>query len=403
MKINVGVFFGGKSVEHEISVISAAQTMAAIDPAKYQIVPVYITKENEFYTGEALIEIRNFADLPKLLEKCQRVHLLKEKGKTYLLRYPAKLFGSPVLTALDVAFPVVHGTNVEDGSLQGFFELHDLPYTGPDVCASAAGMDKWVMKCVLQGAGLPVLPGYCFQSSLYYVRSQELIGKLESMFEYPMIVKPVNLGSSIGISKASDTQSLKDAIELAAAFSGRILIEPVVVDLKEVNCAVLGDFEYTQASACEEPIHTDDILSYRDKYMGGAKQGAGQGSKGMGSAKRRLPAEIPAETEEQIKDLAQKAFIAMNCSGVARIDFLMDMTDGQIYINELNTIPGSLSFYLWEAAGMSFPELTDQMIQLALKRDRQKKTLVWSNETNILSNFNDYGVKGAKGAKGARL
>ncbi|HCP15272.1 MAG TPA: D-alanine--D-alanine ligase [Peptococcaceae bacterium] len=403
MKINVGVFFGGKSVEHEISVISAAQAMAAIDPVKYQVIPVYITKDNELYTGDALSEIRNFASLPKLLEQCQRVYLLKEKGKTLLLRYPSKLFGNPVLTALDVAFPVVHGTNVEDGSLQGFFELHDLPYTGPDVCASAVGMDKWVMKCVLQGAGLPVLPGYCFQSSLYYVRTQELIDKLESLFEYPMIVKPVNLGSSIGISKASNADSLKDAIELAASFSGRVLVEPVVVDLKEVNCAVLGDFEYTQTSACEEPVNTDDILSYRDKYMGGAKQGAGKGAKGMGGAMRKLPADIPADVEDQIKELAQKAFIAMNCSGVARIDFLLDMADNQIYINELNTIPGSLSFYLWEAASLSFRDLTDHMIQLALKRDRQKKALIWSNETNILANFNDYGVKGAKGAKGERF
>jgi len=399
MKTRVGVFFGGKSVEHEISIISASQAMAAMDAAKYEIIPVYITKENEMYTGDALKDIGNFADIPKLLTKCQRVLLLKEKGKVSLVRYPAKLFGNPVLATIDVAFPVVHGTNVEDGTLQGFLELHDLPYVGPDVTSSAAGMDKWVMKCLLQGAGLPVLPGYCFQSSSYYVDPDAMVEKLESMIGYPMIVKPVNLGSSVGISKAADAASLREAIELAASFAQRILIEPMIVSLKEINCAVLGDYEQTRASACEEPISAGEILSYQDKYQSeGAKysSGAAGGSKGMGGAKRKLPADIPAETEAYIKELAQKAFLAMNCSGVTRIDFLMDMENGQIYINELNTIPGSLSFYLWEAVGLSFSELIDELIRLALKRERQRKTLIWSNETNILAGFKGGGLKGSK-------
>jgi D-alanine-D-alanine ligase len=398
MKTNVGVFFGGKSVEHEISVISAAQAMAAMDTNKYEIIPIYISKENQMYSGPALMELRNFNDIPKLIGQCQRVLLYKEQGKVSLVRYPARLFSNPVLATLDVAFPVVHGTNVEDGCLQGYFELHDLPYVGPDVTSSAAGMDKWVMKCVLQGAGLPVLPGYCFQSTSYYVDPTAMVEKLESMMSYPMIVKPVNLGSSVGISQARDAESLREGIELAASFAQRILIEPMIEALKEINCAVLGDFELTRASACEEPISGGGILSYQDKYQGGGtKSGASdQGSKGMNTAKRKLPADIPPETEAYIKELAQKAFLALNCSGVARIDFLLDMADGQIYINELNTIPGSLSFYLWEAVGLSFSELIDQLIQLTLKRERQKKNLIWSNKTNILAGYKG-GLKGSKG------
>lgn len=396
MKINVGIFFGGKSVEHEVSVISASQAMSAMNTEKYQVIPIYITKDNQLYTGEALRNIQNYADTGKLLAQCQRVVLLREKGKVSLVRYPSKLFSNPIVATLDVAFPVVHGTNVEDGSLQGFLELHDLPYVGPDVSASAAGMDKWVMKCVLQGAGLPVLPGYCFQSASYYLDPQALVDKLTELIGYPMIIKPVNLGSSVGISQAKDEADLRAGIELAAAFAQRILIEPMIVDLKEINCAVLGDYEYTRASACEEPIRVGEILSYGDKYQGGTKSGEAQGSKGMGNAQRKLPADISPETEARIKELAQKAFLALNCAGVTRVDFLLDQADGEIYINELNTIPGSLSFYLWEYDGLSFSELTEQLIQLALKRDRQKKALTWSNETNLLANFQGGGIKGAK-------
>lgn len=396
MKINLGLFFGGKSVEHEVAVISASQTLAALDADKYEVIPVYISKDNELYTGEALKDVNNFKDMKKLLSQCQQVALQRDKRKVNLLRYPAKLFTNPVIASLDLAFPVVHGTNGEDGSLQGFFQLLGLPYVGSDVAASAAGMDKWASKCLLQGAGLPVLPGYCFNSTYYFAAPEKVAEKLEGLFAYPMIVKPVNLGSSVGVVKAADRPALFQAIELAASFAQRILVEPVVENLKEVNCAVFGDFEYTEASACEEPISSGELLSYADKYQAGAKGAvSGDGSKGMGGAKRKLPADIDGATEARVKDLAQKAFLALNCSGVVRVDFLIDQKDGQIYINELNTIPGSLSFYLWEAAGKSFRQLTEDMINLALKRDRQQKQLIWSNSVNILAGYGG----GAKGGK----
>ncbi len=400
MKIQIGIFFGGKTVEHEVSVITAAQTAAAMDTAKYELIPVYITKDNEMYTGSELFDVAKYKDLPGLLSRSQRIVLLREKGKIQLLRYPAKLFAQPFIAQLDLAFPIVHGTNVEDGSLQGYFQLHGLPYIGSDVGASACGMDKWVTKCLLQGAGLPVLPGYCFQSSYYFGDSQRIISKLEELYGYPLMVKPVNLGSSVGISAAHDSEELKESIELAAAFSDRILAEPMLTNMREINCAVMGDSDYTEASACEEPLSTGEILSYQDKYQGGGKNQAAAskssgGSKGMGSSLRKLPAELTAEQEEEVKILAQKAFLALNCHGVIRVDFLLDQGENQIYINEVNTIPGSLAFYLWEAAGKSFRQMTEELVQLALKRQRAQDRLIWSNEVNILSGMH-WGTKGAK-------
>lgn len=395
MKTKVALFFGGKSVEHEISVISAIQAMAALSPEKYEVIPVYITKNQMMYTGERLKKIDAFEDIDGLLQSCRQVYLLKTREKVILMGHPAKRFGSSEISAIDVAFPVVHGTHVEDGCLQGFFETFDLPYVGSDVSASAAGMDKWTMKCLLQGAQLPVLSGYTFQRQLFDADPEGEMDRVEEKVAYPLIVKPVNLGSSVGISPALNREELKEAIELAAAFSERILLEPLVENLREINCAVLGDWEQTWVSACEEPLRGSRILSYTDKYQGGNSK-AGNGAKGMSGAQRVVPALLEEATQKTIETLAQKAFLSLNCRGVARVDFLIDENNGQIYINELNTIPGSLSFYLWEKSGLSFEALNDRLIQLALKHHRQKKALIWTHNINILKNFKSQGSKGSK-------
>ena len=394
MKIQVGVFFGGKSVEHEVSVISAMQVAAAMDPDKYDAIPVYITKDNEMYTGPDLLTPAYYRDLPALIARSQKVVLVREKGKVSLLRYPQKLFTQPVMASLDLAFPVIHGTNGEDGSLQGFFQLYGLPYVGSDVGASASGMDKWVAKCLLSAAGLPVLPGFCFGSAEYQADREAVLDRVEGFNGYPLIVKPVNLGSSVGISPAHDRKALAEGVDLAASFAQRVLVEPMLLDMREINCAVMGDGGIAEASACEEPLSSGEILSYGDKYMasespGGSASEGGllgkSGEKGMGGARRILPAELDPGKEAQVKDLAQKAFRALCCSGVARVDFLMDRSDGKVYVNEINTIPGSLSFYLWEAAGKSFRQLTEDLIQMALMRRRIQEKLIWSNEANLLS------------------
>ncbi len=395
MKTRVAVFFGGKSTEHEISIISAVQAMASFDREKYEVVPIYITKENEMYTGFGFDSIESYRDIPLLLRRGMRVTLEKKGGKVAVVRSPRKLFGSVLFDNIDVAFPVVHGTNVEDGTIAGWIEMLGLPYVGCDVLASAVGMDKYVMKAILKDNSIPVLDCRCFSRFEFDKNPDGVISRIVSAFAYPVIVKPINLGSSIGIKKASDEQELLDALELAFTFSTRALVEPAVVELREINCAVLGDSESAEASECEEPVSADEILSFEEKYMGGAKK---TGSKGMASLSRKLPADIDSTQREKIRELAVKAFKVLGCNGVARIDFLLDGSNGHIYINEINTIPGSLSFYLWEPLGIKYPQLIDKLISLALKRQREKASLMFSFESNVISAAK-LGTKGSKGAK----
>ncbi|MBR3970661.1 MAG: D-alanine--D-alanine ligase [Ruminococcus sp.] len=395
MKINLAVLFGGRSVEHEVSVISAVQAMASMNKEKYNIIPVYMTKKSEFYTGEKLMDINSFKDIPALLKECTECVFVRSEGKVQLVRQKMKKFGSNLISDIDIAFPIVHGTNVEDGALQGYLQTLDLPYVGCDVLASAVGMDKYVMKILLKEAGFPVLD-CCRFAAFDLDRIEECADEVEKKFGYPVIVKPINLGSSVGISKAKDRSGLIKSMEDAFAFSDRILVEPAVVQLKEINCSVLGDSESAEASVCEEPVQAsdEDILSFEQKYVGGG--GKSGGSKGMASLKRKIPADISPEQEETIRRLAVDAFRCLGCNGVTRIDFMIDMATDKIYINEINTIPGSLAFYLWEPKGVKYPELLERMIQLALKRHRQAAKINYTFDSNILSMGGSFGAKGSK-------
>lgn len=388
MKTNVAVIFGGHSTEHEVSVISGIQAFCALDTAKYNPIPVYITKNNEWYTGEEIGNIKAYADLKALLAKATRVIPVPAgNGKVSLLRFPMKKFGKPEVAEFEVAIPVVHGTNVEDGTLMGQLEMLGVPYASCDVTASAIGMDKAVMKDVLKRAGVPVLEAYTLMGADYMADSEAVIEHIESTIGYPVIVKPVNLGSSVGISKAGDRDSLIRALDNAIGYSPRVLVERAVPNLREINCAVLGDAEEAIASVCEEPLNATDILTFEDKYMSGGKGGAKGGAKsaGMADLKRRCPAELPEGMTEQVQELAVKTFQALGCLGVSRIDFLNDKETGELWVNEINTIPGSLAFYLWEAAGIPFAELLDRMIALAYKRQRQREALTFSFDTNLLA------------------
>lgn len=387
MKIKVGVFFGGISVEHEVSIISAHQAIAAMDKEKYSIVPIYIAKDGTWYTGEELMDLDNFKDLKQLVQNCKRIAIVNNLNEKVIIKYPLSTFGKNVIDTIDVAFPVVHGTNCEDGSLQGYFESIGLPYVGCDVLASAVGMDKVIAKKVYKESGIPVIDYFCFYSIEWLKDSSSIIEQIEKTLAYPLIVKPANTGSSVGIKKAENREELEEAIEFARSFAPKILIEKMVVDLREINCSVIGDYEKAEASVCEEPVSSKDILTYQDKYLG-------NGTKGMSSAVRKLPAELPEEMTAEIRNLAVKTFQAVGCNGVSRIDFIVDKNTNKVYVNEINTIPGSLSFYLWEATGKSFEQLTDELIKLALKRDREKKQVVFTYDTNILSMQG--GLKGIK-------
>lgn len=395
MKIRLGVIFGGKSVEHEISVISAIQAIYSLDKDKYEVVPVYITKDGKFYTGEKIGQIEAYENIGELLKESTRIILVNTGEQVEMFRYPFKALGKNSLGTLDMAFPIVHGTNVEDGALQGYLKTLGLTFVGCDVLASAVGMDKYVMKTVLKDQGIPVLDCRCYLSG-DFGEPEKVMDDIEKQFGYPVIVKPVNLGSSVGITKAKDRESLYDALTTAFDYAQKVLVERCIENLKEINCSVLGDCEEAEASECEEPVNSDEILSYEDKYIGGAKD---SGSKGMASTKRLIPANITDEQRTQIRELAVKAFKALGCNGVSRIDFMIDKDDGSIWFNEINTIPGSLSFYLWEPLGVSYGKLLDRMIELALKREREQENITYSFDTNVLSGMHFGGTKGAKGTK----
>lgn len=392
MKIRVGVFFGGKSVEHEVSVISGLQAFNSFNRDKYEPIPIYITKDNELYTGDAVGDISNYKNIPALLQKSIRVFFMYEQGQVQLIRYPAKKIGNSVVAQIDVAFPVVHGANVEDGSLQGFLRHYNIPLVGCDVAASAVTMDKYIMKTVLKDNGIPVLDCVTLNVREYEGDEEAAYNKVESKISYPVIVKPVNLGSSVGIKVAQDREALREALEYAFTFGARVLIEHAITNLREINCAVLGDYEQAHASECEEPISSDEILSYEDKYVAGDKSG----SEGMRTAKRELPANLTPEKREEIRRMAVETFQVLNCNGVSRIDFMIDRDTDQVYVNEINPIPGSLAFYLWEALDKPYAELLDDMVQLALKREREEKSVLTSFDSNILQNANLSGAKGVK-------
>ncbi|MBQ6848356.1 MAG: D-alanine--D-alanine ligase [Clostridia bacterium] len=398
MKTNVAFFYGCRSVEHEVSIISAVQAMMAIDKEKYGITPVYVTKDGEMYTGEKLFNIEEYRDLPKLLAECKKVFFVRENGVVLMKTEPEKGFFKREIppVQIDVAFPVVHGTNCEDGTIQGYLEFLGVPYVGCDILSSAVGMDKAVFKDVLKSAGLPVLDCICFTSREYLNDKDSLSAKISREIGYPLIVKPVNLGSSVGISKVNSAEELDSAITLAISFGDKLLVERAVTNIREINCSVLGDVNDCTASVCEEPFMNDEILSYEDKYLSNAKGGQ---SKGMASLGRKIPADLNDDTAAEIRHLACKIFKAIGARGVVRIDFIIDNDNNTIYANEINTIPGSLSFYLWDATDMKYRELCDKLIELAFRRQRSRENLTFTIDTNILSGVSLGGSKESKGAK----
>ncbi|MBO4808741.1 MAG: D-alanine--D-alanine ligase [Lachnospiraceae bacterium] len=392
MKTRVAVLFGGKSVEHEVSVISAIQAIMSMDTEKYDIIPVYMTKANDMYVGEGIGDIKRYKDIPGLLASSELVNMVREDGRFYLVSMKKKAFKKETKIEFDIVFPIVHGTNVEDGTLQGFLKTIGTPFVGCDVTASAIGMDKYAQKLVLKENDVPILDSLIFTLK-DYEDINAIVERSEQRMGYPVIVKPVNLGSSVGIGVAKSREELIKKIDDAFSYSRRIIIEHAITYLREINCSVLGDENEAEASECEEPMHSEDILSYEDKYVSNAKGGK---SSGMASVARKVPAEISPELREQIRTLAVKSFKTLGCNGVARIDFMLDEDNGHIYFNEINTIPGSLAFYLWEPVGVPYKELLDRMIELGLKRAREESNITYAFDTNILNMDVLGGSKGSK-------
>ena len=393
MKTNIAVFFGGRSTEHEISVISANQAMAAMDSDKYNVIPVYITKDGRWFTGEALTDVKNYRNTAELLKQCTQVYMRPIYGDYNLYKAERKMFGSDVFAKLDAAIPVLHGSNGEDGIFEGVLETIGIPYAGCGTLASANGMDKITMKMILASDGIPVVDYVWFTDKQWFAKRDKLIADIENRLGYPVVVKPANLGSSVGIGRADNRDELIDRVADAERYSTRLIVEKMVENLQEINCAVLGDADEYITSVLEEPIKSGEILSYTDKYMGGTKD-----NRGMHAAKKRIPADLPADETDRIRFLAGETFRVLGCHGVSRVDVMVDAKTRQIYVNEINTIPGSLSFYLWEAAGIKFDELMDRLVRLAFKRQRDLAAKTVSYDQNIFALGG--GVKG--GVKGAK-
>lgn len=382
MKTVVGVFFGGRSTEHEISVISANQAMAAMNPDKYEIIPIYISKDGRWYTGRELTTLSNYRHPEQLLQKCTEVYMRPVYGDFNLYNVRKPMFGKDVVATLDVAIPVFHGTNVEDGKFEGVLETIGIPYAGCNTLASANGMDKITMKMILRADGIPVVDYVWMTDRQWTADRDEMIRKVEETLGYPVIVKPADLGSSIGIGVAHDREQLIVRLDEAARFSRRLIVEHMVTALREINCSVLGDVDEYETSVLEEPIKAEEILSYGDKYMGG----------GMHAAQKRIPAQLPDDQAEECRRLAGETFRVLSCHGVSRVDLIIDDAIGKVYVNEINTIPGSLSYYLWEAAGLPFDQLMDRLVKLALKRRRDEQGKTTSFSQNIFAMGG--GVKG---------
>ncbi len=393
---SVAVVFGGRSVEHEVSILTAHQVLDALDVAGYKTLPVYITKEGAWYAGKPLGDLAHFrgkadiGDLPGV----SRVILSPDRSARQLVNHPHAKKGffsrAPELWA-DVFLPCVHGTFGEDGTLQGVFEMADVPYSGCGVLAAALSMDKIRSKAVCQAAGLPILQSRWISRDAWKKDSAAFVAEVESLFPYPVIVKPSSLGSSIGVRRCNDVRQLREGMETALVFDERVMVEPALVNFREVNCAVLG--APSQASVCEMPSYSGDFLSFDSKYRAGGKNGAkgfspkgskaGMAAAGMASLNRTIPAPISPEKTAEAQRLAIAAFEAVGAEGVARVDFLLT-EDNKLYFNEINTVPGSLAYYLWEASGLRFDQLVTRLVEGALARHDGRRRTQYSMEANLL-------------------
>lgn len=396
MKIKIGVIYGGETVEHEVSVISALQAMNNLNEDKYDIVPIYISKDRIWYTGHMLRDIEFYKEFEDEKKYATKVMLYK-KGKTFLLQRTTGLFRKDI-TDLDVILPVVHGNNVEDGSLAGLLDSIGIPYVGSHVLGGALGQDKVVMKQVMESVNLPIVPYTWFYDSEYLDNKENILKEIKKI-GYPVIVKPATLGSSIGIEVAKNEKDIESKIEDAMEYDTKIVVEKVIENLTEVNASVLGNYEYQKVSPLEEVMGEDEILSFADKYLGNAKSKV-TASKGMASTSRIVPARISEKLTKEIQDTAKQVFKVLNLSGVCRVDFLIDNKENKFYVNEPNTCPGSLSFYLWKEAGMKYSELLDEMVSIAIKEYKHKNQKTMSFKSSIFDGFN--GSKGLKGMKGLK-
>jgi D-alanine-D-alanine ligase len=381
-KLKVAVLFGGVSTEHEVSVISGVQVLNALDKNKYDILPIYITKEGQWIKGnQDFFDVKTFTN-NKFFKNKKSSFISPDRKTNYLVDTPgSNSFLKPFIKEeIDVAFPIFHGRYGEDGSIQGLLEMSGIAYVGCGVTASAIGMDKMISKRIAVAIGIPTLKGN-------WVNKNNVTMAMEGL-KFPVYIKPVHLGSSIAVTRVNNKKELDDALEVGFFYDNKILIEQGLENAKEVNISLLGNDPY-EISPTEMPLSTSEVLSFKDKYLSD-----GSKSRGMASLKRIIPAPIKKETEKKIQEYATSFFSEIGGDGLVRMDFLLAKDEKKIYLNEINTIPGSLAFYLWKEKGMNFTKLLDKLIQLGIERKKKSDELNTIFDSNILENFG--GSKGAK-------
>jgi len=390
-KKTVGVIFGSRSVEHDVSIVTAQQVMQALSPQKYEVIPIYITRDGRWVTGPGLRDLNTFKvdNIAEMMGIKDAIISPSTQHRGLIVSPISGLLSRSRLQPLDVVFPVVHGSHGEDGTLQGLLELADIPYVGAGVLASAVTRDKAMLKMVLTSLGIPVVKHIAFTRQEWVNAADTLVERIESELGFPVFVKPASLGSSIGVARAKDSTELRTYVNIAANFDRRLLVEAAVEGAIEINCAVMGNHD-VRASVLEQPITWQEFLTYEEKYM------RGEGAAGMKGAERRIPAPIDDNLAARIRDTAIHAFRAVDGRGTARVDFLVCEETGEVFLNEINTMPGSLAFYLWQEEGMSPSQVVDELIRLALEAHAEKRKTVYNYKTGLIEHAAARGLKGIK-------
>ena len=392
-RTRVAVIFGGRSVEHDVSIVTGSQIMQAFAADRYDVVPIYISRDGKWYTGDPLSQLDNYTDDDLLRRNGVIPCILSPDTRHHgLILYPlAGRFSKSEIKRIDIVFPALHGTHGEDGNLQGLLELADVPYVGYATLGSALTNDKIMTKMVLRQNNVPVLND-CFFSRERWLREPDaIVDEILERLQMPLFIKPATLGSSIGIGRADSPELLRASIDVAASFDRRILVEPAITDGVEINCSVIGFGEEYRASTLEQPVSWDEFLSYEDKYL--------RGDEGMKSAERLIPAPLDESLTSRIQDLSVRAFQAVDGRGIARIDYLVRPEHDEIYLNEINTMPGSLALYLWREDGLTSEQLVDKLVGLARAAHQEKRRNVYDYQTNLVSLASQRGIKGSKGSK----
>lgn len=385
------VAFGGVSPEHEVSVLTAMQVMSTLLDSKYTILPLYISKSGQWLTGDILKDLKQYGDLDSLIQQASPCYFNRNPLGRVVLEYAKKgLFSKPIQKPVYAIVVSFHGGAGENGSFQGICEQYNLPYTGSGVLASSLGMNKVKAKQLCEANHIPVTSSLNFYEEDWDCHNDTILKEVEQL-GYPVIVKPSSLGSSIGVKKVESQSALIRAVETAFRYDAQILIEEAVTPLIEINCAVLGTPESSISSVCERPLGSNEALSFADKYQRG-----GAAEKGMASADRVIPADISEELNQNIRALSKQIFRIFQATGVARIDYLVQKDTQKVYFNEINTIPGSFSYYLWEYSKLNFNDLLDQLIETAITVHQQKNGRILHYETNLLNDKAATGLKGSK-------